>query len=184
MYRLFVAIDLPEEIKKELGAMCFGIPGAKWVEPEQLHLTLRFIGEVDGGVLADIRETLEGVRGEPFTMRLKGFGHFPPRQEPRVLWVGVDAGEDLVRLRNRIENGLVRAGIEPEHRKFAPHITVARLKETPLRKLTNFFAGNALYASPAFEVTEFHLYSSTLSLKGAIHTREESYLLIRHSLES
>ncbi|MEJ2033667.1 MAG: RNA 2',3'-cyclic phosphodiesterase [Deltaproteobacteria bacterium] len=177
MYRLFVAIDLPGEIKEKLGAMGFGIPGAKWVEPEQLHLTLRFIGEVDGGVFADIREALEGVQGEPFAMRLKGFGHFPPRKQPRVLWVGVEANEDLVRLRNRVEKAMVRVGLEPEHRKFSPHITLARLKETPLKKLTNFFAGNALYVSSSFEVTEFYLYSSRLSPKGAIHTREETYLL-------
>jgi RNA 2',3'-cyclic 3'-phosphodiesterase len=177
MYRLFVAIDPPEEIRMELGAMCFGIPGAKWVDSEQLHLTLRFIGEVDGGVFADIREGLEGVRGEPFAMRLKGFGHFPPRRQPRVLWVGVEAGEELARLRNRVDKTLVHIGLEPEHRKFAPHITLARLQEAPLQKLANFFAGNALYASVPFQVTEFHLYSSRLSSKGAIHTREESYLL-------
>lgn len=183
MYRLFVAVDLPEEIKKEVGAMGFGIPGAKWVEPEQLHLTLRFIGEVDGGVFADIREALDEVRGEPFPMRLKGFGHFPPRKPPRVLWVGVEGNEELVRLRNRIEQALVRAGLEPEHRKFSPHITLARLKETPLKRLTNFFAGNALYASPSFEVSEFHLYSSRLSPKGAVHTREETYPLGMKSVE-
>jgi 2'-5' RNA ligase len=177
MYRLFVAIDLPESIREELGAMCFGIPGAKWVEPEQLHLTLRFIGEVDGGVFADIREALEGVRAEPFAMRLKDFGHFPPRRQPRVLWVGVEAGDGLARLRGRVEHVLVRAGLEPEHQKFSPHITLARLKETPLTRLANFFAGNALYASIPFEVTEFHLYSSRLSPKGAVHTLEETYPL-------
>ena len=157
--------------------MAFGLPGAKWVDQEQLHLTLRFIGEVDGGVFEDIKEALAGAKTESFSMRLKGFGHFPPRKAPRVLWVGVEDDGSLLQLRNRVERALVRAGLEPEHRKFSPHITLARLKDTPLSKLTNFFAGNALYASATFEVKEFHLYSSTLTPKGAIHTKEVTYPL-------
>jgi RNA 2',3'-cyclic 3'-phosphodiesterase len=175
--RLFVAIDLPEEIRDQLSAMCFGLPGARWVEKEQIHLTLRFIGEVDGGVFRDIRDALAAIRSEAFTMRLKSVGHFPPRKQPRVLWVGVEANSSLVQLRNRVEKALVQAGLEPEHRKFAPHITLARLREPPLGKLTNFLAGNALYTSKPFAVTEFHLYSSTLTAREAVHTREVTYLL-------
>lgn len=177
MFRLFVAIDPPEEIRSALAAMCLGLPGARWIEREQLHLTLRFIGEVDGGVFQDIVEELAAIRAKPFAMRLKGLGHFPPRGQPRVLWVGVEANDSLIQLRNQVEKAVVRAGIEPEHRKFAPHVTMARLRETPLGRLANYLAGNAPYVSPSFMVTEFHLYSSTLAPKGSIHTREVSYLL-------
>jgi RNA 2',3'-cyclic 3'-phosphodiesterase len=179
MLRLFVAIDPPEEIRAQLSAMCFGIPGAKWLEKEQIHLTLRFIGEVDGGRFEDIREALTAIRAEPFSMRLKGVGYFPPRKQPRVLWVGVESNSSLLQLRNRVEKALVRTGVEPEHRKFAPHLTLARLKDTPPTKLANFLAGNALYASTPFEVTEFQLYSSKLTREGAAHVKEVSYLLER-----
>ncbi|MDH4321075.1 MAG: RNA 2',3'-cyclic phosphodiesterase [Desulfobulbaceae bacterium] len=177
MQRLFVAIDLPEPVKEQLAGICCGLPSARWVKPEQLHLTLRFIGEVDGALFREIREALTGINLPPFAMRLKGVGCFPPRKAPRVLWVGIEANDPLGHLRNRIEAALVHLGLEPEHRKFAPHITIARLQETPLTRLTNFLAGNALFTTDAWAVEEFHLYESTLSAKGAIHTIEASYPL-------
>ena len=177
MYRLFVAVDLPSEIQEELATICFGLPGARWVPAEQLHLTLRFIGEVDGNLFKDIKEMLSSVTTEPFTMRLKGVGHFPPRKRPRVIWVGIEANDPLLRLRGKIESVLVRGGLAPEGRKYSPHITIARLKETPAVKAGNFIAANGLFASPPFTVQEFLLYSSKLTAKGAIHTIEAVYPL-------
>ena len=177
MYRLFVAVDMPEELKSRLADMGFGLPGAKWVPREQIHLTLRFIGEVDGGQLADIRETLAGVGGEPFAMQLKGMGFFPPRGTPRVLWVGVEENEALLGLRNRVEAAVVRAGLQPESRRFSAHVTLARLHNTPPARLSRFLAGNGLYESPPFEVKEFCLYESELTPKGAIHHLLESFPL-------
>ncbi|MDH3394432.1 MAG: RNA 2',3'-cyclic phosphodiesterase [Desulfobulbaceae bacterium] len=178
MHRLFVAVDLPETIKDRLAEICFGLPGAKWVKPEQLHLTLRFIGEVDGATFMDIRAALATIALPPFSLGLKGLGCFPPRKTPRVLWVGLEPPlEQLVQLRNRVEATLVRLGVEPEHRKFAPHITLARLKETPKNRLANFLAGNSLFSTESFPVENFHLYSSSIGSKGAIHTLEASYPL-------
>ncbi|OGR06823.1 MAG: 2'-5' RNA ligase [Deltaproteobacteria bacterium RIFOXYD12_FULL_50_9] len=173
--RLFIAIDLPEEIKKELSGLSFGIPGARWVPADQLHLTLRFIGEVDGFMFQKIRDLLELIPADPFDFRLREFGCFPPRKEPRVLWIGVEPKDQLIALRNRIETALLRNGLEPEGRKYTPHITIARLQGTPISRLTNFMAGNNLYSSPIFRVEAFQLYSSTLSAKGAIHKVEASY---------
>lgn len=177
MSRLFVAIDLPETVQQQLAGLCFGLPGAHWVEAEQIHLTLRFIGEVDGAMFRDIREELAGVRSVPFAMQVQGLGYFPPRQSPRVLWAGVAKNEALVLLRNRVEGVMVRCGLEPEGRKFAPHITLARLRDTPLSRLTKFLAGNALFASESFTVVDFNLYSSQLTAQGAIHQLEASYPL-------
>lgn len=178
MHRLFTAIDLPEQVKERLAEICYGLPGARWVPPEQLHLTLRFIGEVDGATFRDIREGLATIDLPSFPLQLKGLGCFPPRKTPRVLWVGIDSPPAaLLTLRNRIEKNLVRLGIEPEHRKFAPHITLARLKETPKNRLTNFLAGNGLFNAEPFTVKNFHLYTSSLSAKGAVHTLEASYPL-------
>jgi 2'-5' RNA ligase len=177
MPRLFIAVDLPEIIKKNLELMSFGIPGAKWVASEQLHLTVRFIGEVDGALFHDIKNRLAGVHLSSFSLQLKGVGYFPPRGEPRVLWVGLDKSEPLQLLRKKIDSALLRASVEPEGRKFSPHITLARLKKSPVQKIANFLSGNGLFSQEPFQVEEFKLYSSTLTRKGAIHTVERIYSL-------
>ncbi len=179
MQRLFVAIDLPRAVKRELAGICLGLPGARWVEDEQIHLTLRFIGEVDGGIFQDIREGLAGIHGSAFSMHLAGLGFFPPRRQPHVLWAGIEPVEPVIALRNRVESLIVRLGLEPEGRKFSPHVTMARLRDTPVAKVAGYLAGNALFASSPFEVDAFHLYSSVLTKKGAMHQIEASYPLIQ-----
>lgn len=177
MYRLFVAIDLPADVKIELAAFCFGLPGARWVAADQLHLTLRFIGAVDGALFADIREGLATIEAAPFSFQLQGAGHFPPRGRPRVLWLGVQADERLLHLRNKVNAVLRRLGLEAEKRKFAPHITVARLQDTPRSRLATFLAANNLYQSREIAAVSFQLYSSLVTAKGAIHTLEAEYPL-------
>lgn len=177
MPRLFVAIDLPVMVREQLSTLCCGLPGARWVKAEQLHLTLRFIGDVDGSVFKQIREALSEVNCEPFSLQLKDIGFFPPRGKPRVLWVGIGKNEQLVRLRNRIESTLVRMGLPPEGRKFSPHITLARLKDTPGSRIGAYLAHNSLFATESFPVHEFYLYSSVLNAKGAKHYIEEAYPL-------
>ncbi len=175
--RLFVAIDLPAELRDRLAAMSCGLPGARWVRSEQLHLTLRFIGEVDGVMFQAIREALGQVRGGAFSMQLDGVGYFPPRKKPRVVWVGIRENPDLVRLRNRIESSLVRTGLAPEQRKFFPHITLARLNRTPVSRVGRYLEAHALFRSPGFRVRRFRLYSSVLGRNGASHCVEQEYPL-------
>jgi 2'-5' RNA ligase len=175
--RLFIAVDLPENVKEPLARLCCGLPGARWVKPEQLHLTLRFIGEVDGGMFHDIREGLAEIVGKSFTLQLDGVGFFPPRGKPRVVWIGLQQSEELLQLRNRIESCLVSLGLEPERRKFAPHITLARLKNTPPAKVGRFLENHSLFLSAPFTVEEFYLYSSQLGRNGAIHRIEAGYPL-------
>lgn len=177
MPRLFIAVDLPETIKNNLSLMAFGIPGAKWVAPEQLHLTVRFIGEVDGGLFHDIQEILDEIHFASFSLQLKGVGYFPPRGAPRVLWVGLEKSEPLQLLRKKIDTALLRVRIEPEGRKFSPHITLARLKNSPVNKIANFLSGNGLFSQEPFQVEDFKLYSSVLSPKGAYHKVERIYPL-------
>lgn len=177
MQRLFVAIDLPLPVKRELAGICLGLPGARWVADEQIHLTLRFIGEVDLGRVQDIREVLAEIHRPAFALHLVGLGVFPPRRQPHVLWAGVEPVEPVVALRNRVESLLVGLGLTPEGRKFSPHVTMARLRDTPVAGLTSYLAGNALFTSSEFEIDAFHLYSSVLTRKGAIHQLEASYPL-------
>ncbi len=177
MFRLFVAIDPPVEIKQRLTEICYGVPGAKWLEPEQMHLTLKFIGEVDGAVLREAREALATIAVAPFEMSVKGVGFFPPRGDPQILWAGIDGNDRLVQMRNKIETTLERAGIDREKRKFAPHIGLANIKHTPAPKVAGYLAEFSLFRLPPFEVTEFCLYSSHLGSERAIHTVEAVYPL-------
>lgn len=177
MIRLFVAVDIPEDIRILMCGMGGTIPGARAVPTEQLHLTLKFLGEVDGGRVPDIREVLGSISGPPFTMSLKGVGHFPPRGNPRVLWVGIEPVAEVTALRNRVEKGLAEIGIPRDPRKFSAHVTLARLNNSPLKRVTDFLAGNSLFATPPFVVREFLLYSSSLSAKGAVHTVLAAYPL-------
>jgi RNA 2',3'-cyclic 3'-phosphodiesterase len=178
MLRLFVALDPPESARLSLARLCNGVPGAKWVPPEQFHLTLRFIGEVDESTFADISDALATISVAPFSLRLRGVGHFPPRGAPRVLWAGVDDGAPTMRLHTKIETRLQRLGLAPDSRKFAPHVTLARLKNAHLGKVRNFLAQHALFASETFVVPEFHLYSSRLGASDAVHHVEATYPLV------
>lgn len=174
--RLFVAIDLPDPVTDALERLCTGLPGARWTDPDQYHLTLRFVGEVDGLVFRDLDQGLAEIDFEPFTLGLDGFGHFPPRGEPKVLWSGVSPREPVDRLRKAVDRVILDAGVEPARRKFSPHVTVARFTGgAPLGRLQQFLSGHALYRSDPFQVDRFHLYSSQLHPDGAIHTLEATY---------
>ncbi|WP_243372156.1 RNA 2',3'-cyclic phosphodiesterase [Geotalea sp. SG265] len=177
MNRLFVAIDLPEPVRKSIVDLACALPGARWVAMEQLHLTLRFIGAADDLTMRAIRTALQGVTGPSFSLALSGIGHFPPGKHPRVLWVGLTACEQLLALQQQVELCLMEAGIPPDERQFSPHITIARLKETPARLVLALEEREMEFATESFDVSEFHLYASTLTSAGAIHTILESYPL-------
>lgn len=177
MYRLFVSIELPDDVKLALARLSGDVPGARWLEPDEMHLTVRFIGEVDGLVYDDVLAALDEVRVAPFELALRGVGHFPPRGEPRILWAGLERSDELRLLHDRVESALVRAGVEGERRKFSPHVTIARLKGTPSRAVGSFLAMNGLFRATPFTVHEFHLYSSSLGAKRAVHRCEASYPL-------
>ena len=175
MPRLFVAIDFPDTVNQRLASLAGGVRGARWLPPEQFHLTLRFIGEVGNDALADIAEALSAIRAAPFTVRLSGVGHFPPRGQPRVLWAGVEDNAALADLNRQIEARLRGIGLAPERRNFAPHVTLARLKQVSLGRVRDFLADHADYITESMAIDEFHLYSSTLGARGAVHLIEASY---------
>ena len=177
MYRLFVAIDLPAEVKEAVTGIGRNLPGARWVAADQLHLTLRFIGAADETLFLQIKAALAKVTALPFPLALKGIGHFPPGKNARVLWVGMEQIEPLLELQRNVELALLDAGIAPEERRFSPHITIARLKETSHGRVAAFVEAHAGFESAAFPVDVFYLYSSTLSSSGAIHKREAAYPL-------
>ena len=175
MPRLFVAVDIPEDVKAPLVCLPRELPQAHWVHPEQLHLTLRFIGEVEQQTMMAIKAALTRVSFPPFLLTLCGVGHFPPRSHPRVLWVGMDPCRALTQLQQEVELALFDAGIPPDERPFSPHLTLARLKDTPPAAVSGFELRHRGLNCAPFEAREFILYSSLLQHQGAIHRKEAIY---------
>ena len=182
MPRLFVALDPPDAAKRELETLTSGLhpPDVRWLPPEQWHLTLRFIGEVDGGALYDVGEALADVPGQPFELRLKGIGHFPPRGEPRVLWAGVEKSPELAALKRRIDRALREAaGLPPDPRRFSPHVTIARFRQPPPPgRLGSYLMRHSLFRGEPFPVSGFRLYSSVLRPDGPVYAVEAEYDLV------
>jgi 2'-5' RNA ligase len=176
MIRLFVALDLPEDIRARLLALQGGVPGARWSTNEQLHLTLRFIGEVDGNVAHDVDDALAVIREPPFSLELSGVGEFGGKK-PRALWAGVKANDALLHLQRKIETAMQRIGLPPEQRKYSPHVSLARLKTAPRDKIVQFLTHGALFSAGPFPVNHFVLFSSLTSPSGAIYNPERIYRL-------
>lgn len=175
MIRLFVGIELPEMIRQRLSFLCAGVPRAKWVKPENLHLTLRFIGEVEHGVAEDIDVALARLRAPRFELMLDGVGIFGKPSAARILWAGVRKNDALERLQGKVETAVHRAGMPVEERKFSPHITLARLKGAPAQRLLRYVGENADFLAGPIPVDRFVLFSSFLSSSGAIYTPEATY---------
>ena len=172
--RLFTALAVPDEVARALLLIQAGVPGARWSRREQLHLTLRFIGEVDGAEALAIDDALASIAAPGFTLELKGTGSFGGKK-PRDLWTGAAPSEPLFYLGRKIESALQHIGREPEARKFAPHVTLARLKHSPSGAVADYLTDHALFASPPFAVTGFCLYSSKLTSNGSIYRVEKEY---------
>src|SRR6516165_12653968 len=173
MLRLFVGIGFPPELKLQLSLLNSGISGAKWVDPGNFHLTLRFIGETDEVVAADIDDALVRLRARRFTLQLAGTGVFGDR--PRSLWVGVERSPELVALRDKVEQALIRAGLPPEQRKFTPHVTLARLRNTPHEKLHEFLAAHARFRAEPLPVKGFSLIASFQTKAGSVYEDQADY---------
>lgn len=177
MIRLFVAIPLPETVRTRLSMLQSGLQGARWVRPENIHLTLRFIGEVPEDVAHDVDDALSGVRAPRFALELDGVGSFSRGRHPHALWVGMAKSPPLVHLQAKVEAALVRAGLRPEERKFAAHVTIARLKDVRPQRVEAWAAEHGAFRSPPFDADRFVLYSSFLASEGAIYTPEREYVL-------
>jgi 2'-5' RNA ligase len=174
--RLFVALALPDMIADGLTILQGGVPGAHWQTRDQLHLTLRFIGEVDGRDATAVDDALSVIDAPKFSLALKGVGEFGGKT-PHALWTGVRDKEQISFLQRKIETGLQRAGLPAEPRKYVPHVTLARLRGSPRGRVMDFLTDHALFASPPFDVEAFILYSSVLTTDGSIYRAERAYRL-------
>jgi len=174
MHRFFVAIRPPEPVRESLLDLMEGISGARWQDDEQLHLTLRFIGEVDRHAANDIHAALGAVHHPPFRIALAGLGTFDRRGTPATLWAGVAPQEPVQTLHNKVDQAVARAGIRPESRAFHPHITIARLGHTS-GSIEDFLARAGGITSEPFDVNSLVLYESRLTPDGAVYTEIERY---------
>lgn len=177
MIRLFVGLALPEAVRTRLAGICAGLPGVRWIEPENLHVTVRFVGEVDEGIADDIHDALSQVRAPRFSLEFSGMGTFGAGRRPHTLWAGILREPALMHLHDKVESALVRSGLPPEPRKFTPHVTLARLKEPPGPRLPDFLAQNGHLRLGSVAVDRFELFSSHLGRNGASYTIEASYPL-------
>ena len=177
MIRLFVGLGLPEPLRETLSMMERGIPGARWIEADNYHVTLRFIGEVAEDWAEDIDSALGAVQAPPFALSLAGVGHFGKLRKARSVWAGVEASAPLNRLQARVESAIVRAGNAPEERRFKPHVTLARIKGETGHHLANFLSEHGDFRAPPFEVDDFQLYESRLTRHGPVYRSLRSYAL-------
>lgn len=179
MIRAFVAIPLPEAIRSALVLQQFLLPLPRKIEPENLHLTLLFLGEVPEPVLEAAHEGFAGIVMPPFRLEIAGLGLFGG-DRPRAAWAGVTASAPLERLQAKVERAARVAGIAPERRRFRPHVTLGRFSPPPPEeriRLERAVAGGAASQAGAFDVTRFVLYRSFLGPKGARYEELAEYPL-------
>jgi 2'-5' RNA ligase len=167
--RLFVALQPTEPVRASLTALIGDIARARWTPPQQLHITLRFIGDVSEDSRQRIEAALDQVRVKSFFLALEGTGRFPPRGHPVVVWAGVAGHPHLHQLRQQVDDGLLATGVPFELRPFTPHFTVARTNEASVGAVEQWLKVHRDFTGPAWRVDAFHLMASDLKPEGAEH---------------
>jgi len=175
--RLFVGLGVPEGLAQRLSILQAGQPGARWVPPESMHLTLRFIGEVSRSEAEDIDEMLVGISAPGFDLHLQSVGQFGQGVKTRALWAGLVPSEPLNFLQTKVESAVVRAGQPPEGRKFSPHITLAHFGTPHANRVQSFLEGNNLFRAGPWTIDHFTLFESHLGKGGSVYTPLADYEL-------
>jgi 2'-5' RNA ligase len=182
MPRLFTAIEIPEAMRLRLSLLRAPIAGARWVQPEDMHITLRFAGDIDGRTADDLADLLADVSVPPFTIAIAGGGAFGGR-DPHVLWAGVEAGPELDALYRANERAARTAGLEPNPRDFRPHVTLARMRRARQSDVARFLAENGNLRLEPFEVTRFVLLSARPGSGGPPYAVEAAYALGEEAID-
>lgn len=177
MPRLFTALEIPRDAALSLSLLRGGLPGARWIDVENYHLTLRFFGDVEGHTADEIANALDRVRRPSFTMKLSGVGAFG-QKKPHSIWAGVSASPDLYALQGEIESICRRLRLPPDPRKFTPHVTLARLKNANPHEVAHYLSARGNFASVPFTVGRFVLMSSRASVGGGPYVIEEAWPLV------
>lgn len=176
MPRLFTGLEIPPEIGDCLSSLRGGLPGARWVDPENYHLTLRFIGDINGADANEIAATLMRVNRKPFEVALEGLSTFGGKK-PRAVVASVRPSRPLMELQAELERLIRRFGFDPQGRKFTPHVTLARLRETSTQDVANYLSIRGYFPTRKFVASRFVLFSSRASVGGGPYLVEDSYAL-------
>jgi 2'-5' RNA ligase len=187
--RLFVALEVTEEVRERIREVMPDLrkhcPGARWVRPEGIHVTLKFIGQVEAAQAEAIQEALRTIGSDqPVEMQFQGWGFFPNQRRPRVLWCGVQASPNLAKLAADIENALEALAIPKQSQRFVPHLTLARIEEGKVRRdgidqLVNAVNGLETASFGLTQQRQFHLYQSLTKPSGAEYRRLESFPFLK-----
>jgi 2'-5' RNA ligase len=176
MPRLFTGLEIPKDIADSLSLLRGGLPGARWVDPVNYHVTLRFIGDVDDAVAAEVESLLGRVRRRPFELRVGGLTSFGGKK-PRAVVATVAASQALMEAQAEQERMMQRIGLEPEGRKYTPHVTLARLRDTSSRSVADYLSSRGHFQTRSFPISSFVLFSSRASVGGGPYVVEASYPL-------
>jgi len=176
MPRLFTGVEIPAEVGQALASLRGGLPGARWIDPENYHLTLRFIGDVDDVIAREVAYMLGRVKREAFELRMEGLTSFGGRK-PRAVVATASTAPALLEIQAEQERLMQRIGLEPEGRKYIPHVTLARLRESSSLQVADYLAMRGLFRTATFSVSRFVLFSSRNSVGGGPYVVEAEYPL-------
>lgn len=176
--RLFVALPIPVEVKAELARLQTPLEGVAWAPPQQFHVTLRFLGDVDAERWPAMQERLAAIRVEPFILPIEDVGVFPPKGPPRTLWAGTGRGHPrLFQLRQRLDDALLAAGVNFDVRTFHPHVTLGRAAESAVLPVKTWLLRHAEFEAAPFRIEGFGVYASRLLPAGPVHTEKRWFSL-------
>ena len=176
MPRLFTGIEIPEEVREEIARLRVPLPGGRWTEPENLHLTLRFVGDLDKPQATEFADGLETIDVDAFELRLAGLGTFGGN-EPRSIWAGVEQSAPLEALARANDRAARAAGLPPDGRPFKPHVTLARLKYATPDEVARVLQRIGAFRSKPFIVARFVLFSAKPKVGGGPYAIEEAFPL-------
>lgn len=181
MPRLFTALEIPSSTAMQLSLLQSGLPGARWIDRESLHITLRFIGDVERPIAREIADALEWVKTPPFSINLDGLDVFG-NSKPHSLYARVSRSEELYDLHAEQDRICQRLGLQPDPRKFTPHVTIARIRGCKTPAVARYLSNVGGFNCPVFPIARFVLLSSRDSVGGGPYVLEESYQLVERKL--
>ena len=176
MPRLFTGLEIPKDVQDSLSLLRGGLPGARWIDPENYHITLRFIGDIDDRLAHEIASLLDNVKRRSFEVRFGSVASFGGNK-PRAIVVPVEPIQPLIELQSELERLMQRLGLEPEGRKFMPHVTLARLRNSSSREVADYLSTRGPLFGSSFRVSRFVLFSSRASVGGGPYVVEADYPL-------
>ena len=178
MRRIFIAADLPPDMREKMAALKRDIKGVRWYGPDHIHLTMRFIGEVEDDIVGEVQQALYSIEAPAIELESDGVGLFFAKKRPRVIWVGLQPAEPLKELRSRIDEALQHIGLPEDKKAFKPHVTIGKCKKSVDKgSVLDLKDDYGDWKEAAGKLSTLTLYSSTLSPEGAIHTPLEHYPL-------